>query len=247
MPPAQQIALVADDRPVRRIGRGHRAVRGRAVVHGGLVAFESTLERDFLETVDFDDTVVSICEQPCRIAYRDRSGRRRTYVPDFLVRHAPGVCLEHDVEGYLYEVKHRAELFAEWPTLKPKFKAARLWARERGLRFVILTEVEIRGAHLSNVRVLNQHRRLEAHPGIEEKLAATLAVMGEVPIRALIEEAWSAEDDRLAASAYVLRMIAIGRINVCDLDAPLTMDSLVWIEAGVGITCSPYSYRSNRA
>lgn len=243
---SQQLLLPKDDHPVRRIGRGHRSVRGRAIVHGHVVAFESTLERDLLETVDFDPTVVSISEQPCRITYKDRSGRQRSYVPDFLVRHAHSSIPGRRTRGFLYEVKYRADLFANWPTLKPKFKAARTWARANGLLFRVVTEIEIRGPYLDNVRVLNQHRRLQPHPGIEEKLAAALVVMGEVSIRALIEATWSAEDDRLAASAYVLRMIAIGRINAADLGIPLTMDSLVWIEAGVGFTCSPYSYLLNR-
>lgn len=242
----QESALAAVGFPVRRIGRGHRSVRGRAVVHGHLVAFESTLERDFLETVDFDRTVVSILEQPCRISYRDRNGRQRSYVPDALVQHRPGTGL-HGIDGFLYEIKHRDDLFAAWSTLKPKFMAARAWARERRLRFVILTEREIRGSHLDNVRVLNQYRHLQPHPEIEERLAALLVVLGEISVRTLVEAIWSCEEQRIAAPAYVLRMIAAGRINLSDLAESLTMESLVWIEAGVGFTCCPYSYRLNRA
>lgn len=231
--------------PVRRIGRSQRSLRGRTVVHGRAVSFESSLERDFLETVDFDDAVVSVFEQPVRLPYRRSNGATGSYVPDFLVKRRSDRCVE-GVEGALYEIKYREDLFSNWSNLKPKFKAARKWAKERGFSFAILTENEVRSEYLANIRLLNQHRSLERHEGIEEKLAAELAILGEVSIGDLVSRTWSGEDDRTAAYAYVLRMIAIGRMQLIDLSEPVNAHSRIWIEAGVGFTSSPYSYRANR-
>ncbi len=221
-------------------------MRGRTVVHGRAISFESLLERDFLETVDFDDAVVNVSEQPVRIWFVGKNGRRRSYVPDFLVKRQTQPEQSADTDGYLFEIKYRDDLFAKWSDLKPKFKAARAWARERGYSFTILTEIEIRNAHLQNVRLLNQYRKLLPHPGIEEKLAAEAVITGEVSIKKLVNATWSGSDDRQAAYAYVLRMIAVGRLNLVDMNENIHQNSKIWIEAGVGFTSRPYAYRANR-
>lgn len=229
-------------RPVRRIGRGYRGVRGRMLVHDCRVSFESSLERDLLEIIEHDQGVLRVVEQPFRIPYTDRAGRRRTYVPDFLTLHMRPDG--HGTRGYLYEVKHRADLWANWPTLKPKLRAGRAFARARGLRFVIMTEVEIRGTYLENVKVLNAHRGLPPDGAFEARLEATLVTMGEATPRRLVEAAWNGEEPRRFAVPYILRLIALDRIQA-DLGRPLTLDSPIWIHAGEGFLSCPYSYQSN--
>ena len=216
-------------------------MRGTLPIQGEPIAFESSLERDFLQLVAFDRAVTSVCGQPVRIAYKDRSGRGRSYTPDFLLLYSEAVP---GARGLLVEVKYRADLFAAWPTIKPKLKAARAFAKSEGLRFLLMTENEIRGPQLANVRIVDHHRKLAPNPGIEEKLASTLVLMGEAPIAALLERAWHDAERRLAGYAYVLRMIGRGRIGA-DLSVPLTRNTTVWITAGEGFRCDPHSYRSN--
>src|SRR5690606_15254212 len=54
----------------------------------------------------------------------------------------------------LYEVKYRSELKEHWPDLKPKFKAALQFARSKGWRFKLITEMEIRETSLKNAKFL---------------------------------------------------------------------------------------------
>jgi len=49
------------------------------------IAFESTLERDLLVMLEFNDSVYDVVEQPVTIEYTNKNGRETTYTPDFLV------------------------------------------------------------------------------------------------------------------------------------------------------------------
>ena len=198
------------------------------------------MESDFLELVAFNRYLTSICEQPVRIEYRDRSGRGRTYTPDFLALYDHAVP---GARGVLVEVKYRTDLFAAWPTIKPKLKAGRAYARQEGLRFLLMTEVEIRGPHLENVRIVNHYRKMPVNSGYEEKLTATLVLASQMTIGELVETAWHGADRRQASYAYVLRLIGNGRIGA-DLSRPLTRETVVWITAGEGFRCDPHSFRS---
>lgn len=244
-----QLNVRLDDmKPTRRIGRGHRGVRGRMTVHGTPVQFESSLEADFLEIVSFDRSVTKLCEQPVQLRFHDRHGARHRYTPDFLVVHRGPDIASQSPRGFLYEIKHRADLFAMWPDLKPKFLEARRYARERGLEFRIVTEREIRGPHLDTVRLLNHHRHAARDAGHEERLTAILlAANGPIPVSTLLARAWNDADLRRAGETSLLRMMALGDVHT-DLSVPLTRDSVVWAQAGIDGGClwDPYSSRSTR-
>jgi hypothetical protein len=196
------------------------------------------LERDFLVILDFDPNALEIAGQPVTIEYLGEDGRIRRYTPDFYVRYANG-------DECLYEIKYRSNLWEEWKSLKPKFKAARRYAKEHGMRFVILTDVEIRGtAFLENARFLRHYRDLPRDPGVEEHLVSTLAVLGETtPEAVLIASYWTLEN-RMKAVAPLWRLVATGRVHA-DLSLPLTMSTPIWVILGEGyIWPDPHSYHS---
>jgi hypothetical protein len=230
--------------PVRKIGRGHRGFRGRMTVHGNPIEYESSLEHDFLELIAFDHTVTKIREQPVRISFRDRRGRCHRYTPDFFVVHRP-VLDDRIATSFLYEIKYRTDLFRDWKNLKPKFLEARSFAREHDMVFRIMTEVEIRGEYLQNVRVLNRHRYLPRDSGFEDRLTAKLVELGESTPRALLEAAWNDDETRVRGASYILRLIATGDIDT-DMTEPITMKSPIWTECGGngGYQWCPYSHRS---
>ena len=216
-------------------------------VHGAPIDYESSLEHDFLELVAFDRTVTKVREQPVRMAFQDRRGRRHQYTPDFFVVHR-SLPDDRIPTSFLYEVKYRADLFRDWPNLKPKFLEARSFARDHDMVFRILTEVEIRGEYLRNVRVLNRHKHLPRDLGFEDRLTAKLVEMGETTPRALVDAAWNDEETRVRGAGYILRLIAIGDI-VTDLTEPITMKSSIWTGVGgnEGYQWCPYSHRSRPA
>jgi len=94
--------------PVRKIRAGHRGIRGTASALCKPVAFESTLERDFLALLSMDPNLADLREQPIRIDFRDVGGRARHYTSDVLVLY--NAKLPQQV---LYKIKYRADLRVE--------------------------------------------------------------------------------------------------------------------------------------
>ena len=215
-------------RPVRVIRSGHRGIRGTASVLRKPVAFESALERDFLILLASDPNLADVREQPMRIDFRDATGRATRYTPDFLALYDG-----ERPQQVLYEVKYRADLRAEWPRLKPAFLAARQHAREHGVRFSVMTEMEIRGPYLANLRFLRGYRDRSYDEAIEEHLVRTLAALGETTPQALLAAAYRDGENRIAAIAPLWRLLATGRVHA-DLFGPLTMTTPVWVIVGEG-------------
>jgi hypothetical protein len=172
------------------------------------------------------------------ISYRTATGRSGRYTPDFLVAY-------RNDDRILYEVKYRADLKKDWPTLKPRLRVGLRYAREHGMRFAIMTEVEIRGPYLSNVRFLRQFMAPTRNVAIEEQLVSTLAVLGETTPKALLMAAYWTDENRIKAMRPLWRLIALGRVQA-DLFHPLSMTTPIWVTVGEDyIWQDPHSYRSN--
>lgn len=208
-------------RPARTIGTNRRSITGRVAFAGRSIPFESSLERDFLILLDFDLKVEDVHEQPFRIAYAGTNSRMHHYTPDFLVEYANGTRI-------LYEVKYRTNLKEEWAKLKPRFRAAIRYAKQSGMRFSIMTEVEIRGSsYLANVKFLRPYRDYAPNLLIDEHLIRTLAVLGETTPESLLVAAYWTLENRIKAVAPLWRLVATGMIQT-DLYEPLTMSTPIW-------------------
>lgn len=231
---SHEISRLDEAPPVRRIGTNRRSLTGKIVTRGRSVAFESALERDFILMMDWDRDVLRISEQPFKVPYTDGRGRKREYTPDFLVRYDTG-------EWGLYEVKYRADIRENWRLLKPKFKGALRHAKENGMRFSIMTEIEIRTPYLQNINFLRRYRYLERDPDIEEHLINTLAMLGETTPEALLKAAYRTTENRMKALSSLWKLIGIGRVHA-DLYMPFTMKSPIWVIIGEGFLCKhPHS------
>ena len=228
-------------------------MRGYVTVIRRQVAFESSLESDFLTILGTDPYITDILEQPVRISYDGPTGRKKTYVPDYLARfgnhradvpvlarprkgsrtgnYVPPASLYN--QTVLFEIKYRADLRANWSKLKPSFLAARRYAQENGWRFSIMTEVEIRGPYLDNMRFLANYRQRTPNPEIEEHLVRTIAILGETTPQAVLEAAYRSQENKIAAVGPLWRMLAIGRIHA-DLFQKLTMTTPMWVITGEG-------------
>lgn len=223
--------------PARKIGRSRRALTGEVQVKGQPIGYESSLEMDLLMILDFLQAVSAVRGQPVTIRYQDREGQARRYTPDVEVTLGRPFS-----ETTLYEVKYREDLFANCSQLKPGFHAARAYARERGQRFKILTEVEIRGPFLGNVRFLRGYRHREPHDGIEGALIATLMAYEEASAEQVLLATFE-DHDRARHIAQLWRLLAVGRI--CgDLTHPLTMKTPLWVSDHEASTWTdPHDYR----
>lgn len=210
--------------PVRRIGLCYRSVSGRVPMGAGrpVVAVESTLERDFALLQRFDTEVAHVEEQPVRVEYRDASGARRRYVPDFLVHYKPGRVPR------LVEIKFSTDPALASGEMEERFAAARAYAGTHGWMFSVVTEKDIRTPRLENATFLIPFRARTANANICARL---LTALGGSPttVQALADEVASATGcDRGEVLPALWRMVAHFEMGT-DLDDPLTMGSLLYL------------------
>lgn len=213
---------------VRRIPINVRSLTG--AVNGQ--EFESSLERDLLLLAHWDNEVEWYQSQPVKIEYFDSLGKPRSYTPDLLISYKTNPQHDHPSEirkPLLCEVKYRKDFVEQWKVLKPKFRAARAYAKANGYEFRVFTEREIRTEYLKNIQFLWSYRNAPFHQEHLETLVDALATMMEsTPIK-LLESCYSNKTLRGEAQWTLWCMIARGWIR-CDLQKPLTMQTRIWIE-----------------
>ena len=219
-------------KPVRNIGMNYTSLTG--TFHGNKTQhktdFESSLERDFIYLQEFNNNVYSYYEQPVEIEY-ELDGKLRTYTPDFLVQYRDDVQTTKDLKPTLFEIKYRKNLWEDWKDLKPKFFAANSYAKTKGWNFKILTEKEIRGEYLDNVKFL-WHYKQKSTPINESDVEILMGLMHEFkqssPNELIL--AGARDPQKRAELLYtVWYLIAIGYIE-CDLTNSLKMNTSVWID-----------------
>lgn len=210
--------------PVRSIPRNYRSLTGKVnnARNQVAVAFESMLERDFYLLLDFESTVASFEEQPVRIGYEYPAGTRRTYTPDVLVYYCADPAVASTPAPMLCEVKYREDLRTHWNAYKPKFKAARRYARQRRWVFRLITEREIRTPYLKNVKFLREYRRRVVDRDDCCRLLAALAAQGETDAKALLTKLSPTRDTYAKLLPVLWHLVAVGRIGA-NLAVPLTM------------------------
>ncbi len=189
--------------------------------------FESSLERDLLIQLDFDLNVARFEEQPLRVPFVDKAGRPHSYTPDILIFYRTDIVPAKGMPPVLAEVKYRQDLFANWKELKPKFIAARAFAREREWRFRILTEIEIRTPYLENAKFLRQYRRVESDWDRVHLLLDTLNELRATTPNALTLACFKDPMNRAELIPMLWKLVAQCRIG-CDLNLPLTMETPIW-------------------
>lgn len=205
--------------PARIIGKNSRAVTGEMP---GVGAYESTLERDFMEVLRFDREVIRISPQPVVIKFLDSTGRSGEYFPDGLIEFS----IELGQCPILYEVKHRQDFRDNWRQLIPKFRAAKLYCADRGWRFEVFTEREIRTPYLKNVRFLFPYRERHFPEPIIDWVLQTLSDLAEADPDLLLCALCKDKGNRAELIPVIWHLVANGAID-CDLDEPLTMRSRI--------------------
>jgi len=189
--------------------------------------FESSLERDLLLLIHYDFGVDWYQSQPLTITYLDHlTKRKRQYTPDLLVTYSTDGRYK-ERKPLLCEVKYREDMAGQWKQLKPKFKAARAYAKARNWEFKILTEVEIRTPYLSNVKFLLNYRYSDFNENHYRRLASLLDKFGETDPQTLIQAAYTSKNNQGEALWTLWAMVARGWVG-CDLNRPLSMTTPIW-------------------
>lgn len=208
---------------------------------GGMVAYESALERDFYRVMEWDYTVDSFAAQPYKVPYRLASGGVGTYTPDCIVLSAKfwlGDATKYNPTAY--EIKFSQDFREQWPDNKLKLRSAYGFMHESGVRFKLLTESRLNPVFVENItfllgfrgtRYLNRTERegrlveaiMEAVRPIENGFTprqVLSAVEGLAPRAQVIPWLWNLYTD------YVFQ---------CDLFTPLTLDTVSWRCGAAGL------------
>ena len=210
----------------RRIPRQRRSASGLfwSRKSGGIhIPYESALELDFCSVLELDADVEKFESQPLAVEYVRPSGRMCRGFPDFLVTFTP----QSGRGTELVDVKCRDELRERWAHLKPRLRAACGYARNRGWRFKLRTEREIRTPFLENAKLLLRYIRDGADPAHEAAFREALSELREATVAGLLAVAFPSGAEQAIALPTLWNMV--GRRTVgADLDVKLTMSSAVW-------------------
>lgn len=189
-------------------------------------SFESGLERDFFSILEMDINVQYFEEQPVTISFQDKKGVQRRYTPDVLVVFRTDIDCSPK-ETWLCEVKYREDIFSNWKEYKPKFKAAIKYAKKKGWKFKLVSEVEIKTSHLENVRFLKHYRGLKLTGKEEHLLLSTLNSLELTSPCALMSKCCDDKWERAKLVPYLWKLVGDRRIG-CDLNRSLSMQSEIW-------------------
>lgn len=213
--------------PVRSIGVSGRSVTGIVPLMG---RFESTLERDLMELVRFDRRVSSFLPQPVKIEYKGDTGEDRSYTPDGLITFQESASSQ---EPILYEVKYRANFREQWRNLLPKFRAAKSYCAQRGWRFEVYTEREIRTPYLDNVKFLWPFLNREPSPLQRAQVVGVFESCSFISVSNLLGMLAPDPKQRGELIPVLWHLIANGAV-CCDLNIPLSMTTVLSIGEVVG-------------
>ncbi len=157
--------------PVRRAFNRGKNIVGYfpSVKTGRMVNFESLLERDFIVLLDFEPQVTSFAEQPFHISYQV-ADKTHKYTPDFYVVSA----------GYNWVCECKPVRFQDTPENLIKFAAAHAWCETRGWSFRVITDEQLSGWRVKNIKLLTQFARHPVHASLQTAILQAVACSSEV-------------------------------------------------------------------
>jgi len=225
----------------RKIGYTYGSVSGHfAFRKEKSIAFESTLERDLLTLLEFNDSVSDVIEQPVTIEYVNDNGRDVTYTPDFLVffNESDAELLHPQRKPILIEVKPRDRLIKDWDKLKKKFQIGIKYAHANDMIFKVYDESRIRNTYLKNVLFLKRYKRLTYNEDGTIEILSLVHANGSLSVEHILEHISATQEQKGIALGLIWNMVAHKQL-LCLLDSPLNIKTLVWlnedIEMGVTI------------
>lgn len=211
---------------VRKIGPTRRSVSGYYSFRGeASIAYESSLERDFIMLHEFDDNVVEIISQPVLIPFV-LNGYNYQYHPDYLVLFQN--CTK---SGMLVEVKPENEWRKHWRTWRTKWKAAARWAKERNFLFHIYDESRIRGLELQNIKTLHSFKRAAFNGQEIQQACDYIRCSGMISVADYLGQFPIEQHNR---QSQLLWQLLAKRKLITDLSLPLDKSSMIEVSQYAG-------------
>ncbi len=212
----------------RKISKSHTSLTGVLVsVKDELFkTFESDLERDYLIILDFDSMVSSFYDQPVKIPYQLPSGRVGHYTPDILVYYRDNPINKQKTPPLLAEIKSLKDLRLNKDEYALKFAAAGKYAEQRGWKFQVLTEENIRTPYLFNAKFLRQYRLWEPPCNDSALLHEILNEEGIMTVQNLLDRA----AEKKSSDPHMFEPVPI-----TDLKAKAALLSTIWYYVFQGV------------
>jgi len=213
----------------RKIGYTYSSVSGLyAFRKTKSIAYESTLERDLLVSLEYDSTVDDVVEQPFTIEYVNHNGRAASYTPDFLVHYLPEKGKKNKRISELIEVKPSNILNGEWNDLKKKFKVGVAFAKENGYVFKIYNETRIHTQEFSNIKFLERYSRFQINQDVLKSGINKEMFVRRTSIGSLVSHLNRINGAESNSLALVWHLVYIKFLR-CDFSNKLDLDTKVWL------------------
>ena len=216
-------------RQTRKIKPTYRSVSGIHAFRGDHgIAYESTLERDFIIRHEFCKSVLNIIPQPFQIDYRASSGRTYTYTPDFLVQYRlANEYWEDAPKPILVEVKPLSEIKKNWREWSLKYKAAMRFAKNQGYVFHLHDENRIRDQVFKNIMFLKRYKRMEFPKEETDWILENITQMGQTPFHYIVSRHFNGIDAAVGIS-HIWHLVLMGKLE-CDMRLPFSNNTELWI------------------
>ena len=166
---------------VRKIKPTRRSISGHVAYKGSSIAFESSLERDFIIYHSFKDDVIDIVPQPIAIPFI-KNGRTYEYTPDFFVQMKPDTS-----KSLIVEVKPKSEWQLNWRDWSEKWKATIKFCREQDFKFAIYDEDRIHHLALENINFLLRYKNTAVVPEEVKAVLKDIELRGSTTIEYVLE------------------------------------------------------------
>ncbi|SMG42600.1 TnsA endonuclease C terminal [Marivirga sericea] len=139
----------------REVKKSHVSLTGLFYSQKNLrqISFESSLEADYAELLEFDSDVESFLEQPTKLLLSSSK-----YFPDFLVKYSKKAKIENGFVDKYVEIKYTYELEKKKDYYENRFQEVREVVSSLNMNFEIVTEKTIRNNYLNNVKILNGYK-----------------------------------------------------------------------------------------
>jgi len=221
----------------RKIGYTYGSVSGHfSFRKQKSIAFESTLERDLLTLLEFNDSVEDVVEQPLTIEYENHNGRTVTYTPDFLVyfKEPDAALLRLQRKPLLIEVKPTDKLQKYFQELRPRFKVATQYAHANDMIFKIYDERRIRTQYLKNIMFLKRYTRHEFQKEDENLILTYVNSIGNISIEYVLEALSATREQRTLILNNIWHMLLHKKL-LCHFDKKLNLQTEIWINEAIEI------------
>lgn len=192
------------------------------------IAFESTLERDFLIRAEFFLDVLDVIPQPVQIPFVSISGMSLNYSPKFKVYYFLG---DRSYQNYpkplLVDIKSQKELKNNKKKCKPKWKAAIQYSENDGCEFRIYSEYQIRDQAYENICFLERYKRMRFPIEDSRWVIDNVRNMGNAPFHYILARHFGgiyvAE-----GIAHIWHLLATRQLD-CDISRPLNDFTELWV------------------